>query len=154
MICVLPLCAWWRKCIGCLKLQVSFRKRATNFRAVLRKMTSKIRHPVGLRHTVTLCTPRIFEQVQITYSINVQRICACVFQRVREGERQRARETESLCKTFFFFQHHTPVLLVIVAASTRDPKQKNKRSHPLSSPLPRLPPSPRTSNVIGPSSCS
>ena len=31
----------WRKCIGCLKLQVSFRKRATNYRALLRKMTSK-----------------------------------------------------------------------------------------------------------------
>ena len=27
--------------IGCLKLQVSFRKRATNYRALLRKMTSK-----------------------------------------------------------------------------------------------------------------
>jgi len=30
-----------RRCIGCLKLQVSFRKRATNFRALLRKMTYK-----------------------------------------------------------------------------------------------------------------
>ena len=27
----------WRRCIGCLKLQVSFRKRATNFRALSRK---------------------------------------------------------------------------------------------------------------------
>jgi len=31
----------WRRCIGCLELQISFRKRATNFRALLRKITSK-----------------------------------------------------------------------------------------------------------------
>jgi len=31
----------WRRCIGCLKLQVFFRKRATNHRALSRKMTSK-----------------------------------------------------------------------------------------------------------------
>jgi len=29
---------WWR-CIGCLKLQISFRKRAIDYRALLRKMT-------------------------------------------------------------------------------------------------------------------
>jgi len=29
----------WRRCVECLKLQVSFRKRATNYRALLRKMT-------------------------------------------------------------------------------------------------------------------
>ena len=31
----------WRRCIGCLNLQVSFRKRANNYRALLRKMTYK-----------------------------------------------------------------------------------------------------------------
>jgi len=31
----------WRRCIGCLKLQVIFRKRATNSRALWRKMTYK-----------------------------------------------------------------------------------------------------------------
>jgi len=31
----------WRRCIGCLKLQISFYKSATNFRALLRKMTYK-----------------------------------------------------------------------------------------------------------------
>jgi len=31
----------WRRCIGCLKLQVSFRKRATNYRFLLRKMTTR-----------------------------------------------------------------------------------------------------------------
>jgi len=32
-------CTGWRRLIGCLKLQVIFRKRATNYRAFLRKMT-------------------------------------------------------------------------------------------------------------------
>jgi len=31
----------WRRCIECLKLLVSFHKRATNYRALLRKMTYK-----------------------------------------------------------------------------------------------------------------
>jgi len=31
----------WQRCIGCLKLQVIFRKRATNYRVRLRKMTYK-----------------------------------------------------------------------------------------------------------------
>jgi len=44
----------WRRLIGCLKLQTIFRKRATNYRALLRKMTCKIRHLMTLRHPVTL----------------------------------------------------------------------------------------------------
>ena len=31
----------WRICIGCLRLQISFRKRAIKYRALLRKMTHK-----------------------------------------------------------------------------------------------------------------
>ena len=31
----------WQKCIGCLTLQVFFRKRTTNYRAFLRKMTGR-----------------------------------------------------------------------------------------------------------------
>jgi len=31
----------WRRCIGCLKFQVSFRKRATNYRALSQEMTYK-----------------------------------------------------------------------------------------------------------------
>jgi len=30
---------WWRRPIGCFKLQIIFRKRATNYRAILRKIT-------------------------------------------------------------------------------------------------------------------
>jgi len=37
--CVLERAIGGRTCIGCLKLQVSFRERATNYRALLRKMT-------------------------------------------------------------------------------------------------------------------
>ena len=36
------LISWcWQRCIGCLKMQVSFGKRATNHRALLRKITYK-----------------------------------------------------------------------------------------------------------------
>jgi len=35
------LCTGWRRSIGCLRLQVICRKRATNYRALLRKMTWK-----------------------------------------------------------------------------------------------------------------
>ena len=34
-------CTGWQRPIGCLKLQVIFRKRATDYRALLRKMTCK-----------------------------------------------------------------------------------------------------------------
>jgi len=34
-------CTGWRRLIGCLKVQVTFRKRATNDRALLREMTHK-----------------------------------------------------------------------------------------------------------------
>ena len=49
-VCVLAICKWpfacvlatgWRRPIGYLKLQVIFRNRATNFRALLQKMTYK-----------------------------------------------------------------------------------------------------------------
>jgi len=42
----------WRRPIGCLKPQVSFRKRAINHRAILRKETYKDRLPMSLRHPV------------------------------------------------------------------------------------------------------
>jgi len=37
----------WRRCIGCLRLQVSFRKRTTNYRALLRKTTYKDKASYG-----------------------------------------------------------------------------------------------------------
>jgi len=54
-----------RKCIGCLELLVSFRKRATNYRALLRKMTGlfcgkwpmKMRDAMRLWHLVLTTRP-------------------------------------------------------------------------------------------------
>jgi len=42
----------WRRLIGRLKLQVIFRKRATNYRALLQKYPVKIMHIMTLRHPV------------------------------------------------------------------------------------------------------
>jgi len=46
-------CTGWRRCIECLKLQVSFRKRATNHMALLKKkMTYMPQHTTGLRRNI------------------------------------------------------------------------------------------------------
>jgi len=37
----------WQRCMGCLKLKVVFRKSATNYRALLRKMSCKGRASYG-----------------------------------------------------------------------------------------------------------
>jgi len=44
----------WRRSIGCLKLQVSFRRRASNYRALLRKMNYKDKTPYGSLPTCTI----------------------------------------------------------------------------------------------------
>ena len=44
-----------RRCIGCLKLQVSFRGRATNHRALLRKSPVDIRYPISIRNLFQRC---------------------------------------------------------------------------------------------------
>jgi len=64
----------WRRCIGCLKLQVSFRKRATSYRALLREMTYNDGHPMGLCHPVH------------------DNVCVCV--RACERESERARDED------------------------------------------------------------
>jgi len=45
----------WRRLIGCLKLQVTFRKRASNYRALLRKMTCEDK---ASYYSTPLCTAR------------------------------------------------------------------------------------------------
>jgi len=40
-------CTGWRRCIGCLKLQVIFRRRPTHYRALLREMTNKDKASYG-----------------------------------------------------------------------------------------------------------
>jgi len=49
----------WQKCIGCLKLQVSFCRNATNNRALLRKMTYSrvVKKYVHIQHIV-ICLHR------------------------------------------------------------------------------------------------
>jgi len=49
-------CTRWQRCIGCLKLQVIFHKRATNSRALLQKMTYKNKASYGswMRHVVRM----------------------------------------------------------------------------------------------------
>ena len=47
-ICVAVRGTGWRRLIGCLKLQVIFCKRATNFKALLRKMTYKDEASYGI----------------------------------------------------------------------------------------------------------
>ena len=69
----------WRRLIGCLKLQVIFRKRATNYRALWRKMTHEQRHPMGLRHPVD----PLLQSGAIRAGV-----CGCVFVWERERERK------------------------------------------------------------------
>ena len=47
----------WRRPIGCLKLQVIFRKRATNSRALLRKMTKKNNESYGSSSPCNIHSP-------------------------------------------------------------------------------------------------
>jgi len=58
----------WRRLIGCLQLQVKFRKRATNYRALLRKMTYiNVRHPMTLRH------PAVMGSIQMSSKVNFEK---------------------------------------------------------------------------------
>ena len=41
----------WQRLIGCLKLQVFFHKKVTNYRALLQKITCKDKASYGLRVT-------------------------------------------------------------------------------------------------------
>ena len=50
----------WRRTIGCLALQVAFRKRATNYRALLRKMTYKDKASYG---SAPPCSSRRQDQI-------------------------------------------------------------------------------------------
>ena len=51
----------WRRCIGCLKLQVSFRKRATNYRALWRKRTYQ--HKASYASSPPCSAPQGFQYI-------------------------------------------------------------------------------------------
>jgi len=67
----------WRRPIGCLGLQVIFRKRATNYRALLQKITYKDKasygsSPLSYVHIVNKCTHNflnIFSHIKIFLNI-------------------------------------------------------------------------------------
>jgi len=76
----------WRRRIGRLQLQVSFRKRTTEYRALLWKMTTKIRHPMHTRHPVSLAFPASM--------------------RSPSDSRKRERQTQSqMCETVFHVKY-------------------------------------------------
>jgi len=65
-----PTCTWWRRPIGCLKLQVSFRKIATNCRALLQEMTYADKASCGSSPPCT--TYRLLQCVAVCRSV-----CGC-----------------------------------------------------------------------------
>ena len=86
----------WRRCIRCLKLQVSFHKSATNYRALLRKMTYKDKAsyasspPCSCVLSVWMCVQRERERERNTGTcgagclVQVWLSCVCVCVCVRE----------------------------------------------------------------------
>ena len=47
----------WQRLVGCLKLQVIFRKRATDYKAFLREMNFEDKASYTLRHPVAMSNP-------------------------------------------------------------------------------------------------
>ena len=72
------LTGWWRP-IGCLELQLIFRKRATNCRALLRKMTYKDKASYGSSPPCTWCEWCIVVFVDVCeFLVVVVYVCSCV----------------------------------------------------------------------------
>jgi len=67
--------AGWRRCIGCLKLQVSFRKKATNYRTLLWKITSKDKASYGSSPPCTLLCRCPHHQPLAKIPVNSISIC-------------------------------------------------------------------------------
>ena len=82
----------WRRHLGCLKLQVSFCKRATIYRALLRKWPMKIRRPMTLRHPVLpcACVSRVGETYKRDFCMcgkrQTQETCVCVKTDIQKRE--------------------------------------------------------------------
>jgi len=65
----------WRRLIGCLKLQVNFRKRATNYRALLQKMTYQDKASYG---SSPPCSLILYSPLCVFASRAPLCICICV----------------------------------------------------------------------------
>jgi len=59
----------WRRVIGCLELQVIFRKRATNYGLVCGKWPMNIRHPMRPRHPVSHTLHNLLETARETVAL-------------------------------------------------------------------------------------
>jgi len=96
----------WRRLIGCLKLQVMFRKRAINYWALLRKMIYEIRHPMRLHQPVS-------NPVSNTRGIRDHLVRTCI--------------------AFLFFSHHNCSSLQVAGQSSYsfilDTLQKAKKDN-------------------------
>ena len=66
----------WRRLIGCLKLQVIFRKRATNYGALLRKMTYQDKTSYGAQHPVRQWNGLLMECIELAAAVIVWHISA------------------------------------------------------------------------------
>ena len=72
----------WRRCIGCFQLQISFRKRATHYRALGGKWPIKIRHSMHPRHPVWRSgrwkvVSQINESCDVVYGSVLQCVAIC-----------------------------------------------------------------------------
>jgi len=70
----------WRRPAGCLKLQVIFCKRATNFRALLRKLTGRAaarRTDAAVRHQGSRRAPNIRHRMGLRHPVGL--FCRCVW---------------------------------------------------------------------------
>jgi len=65
------VCAAHRKCIGCLELQVSFRRSATTYRALLREMTDKDTASSASSPLCISCAPCEILSLQETYKMKL-----------------------------------------------------------------------------------
>jgi len=61
----------WRRPVGCLELRVSFRKRATTYRALLRKMNYKEKVSYGSLPPCADCSEKIWPETVIRMEIGV-----------------------------------------------------------------------------------
>ena len=71
----LQMCKEWPRPIGCLKLQAIFRKRATNHRALLRKITDKDKASYG---SSPLCISAGVFRLQHLQMCAIWALCVCV----------------------------------------------------------------------------
>ena len=74
----------WRSPIGCLKLQVIFRKRATNYRVLLQKTTYKDKASYE-------------SSPLVIHSANLVGACICVMEKRREDKQSEPTHHENTC---------------------------------------------------------